>query len=297
MGMSNYPRGFSHGVALRGLPILNSYSGEVFWVDDSGSDGAKGTFERPFATLDYAIGKCAAGRGDLILAKQGHAETVTAAITLDVEGVSIVGLGVNGQLPAITGNGAIDAMTITADNCLIAGLQFPAPETDAQTADINIAAAGCSVIGTKHIGSQTGLNKVSFVTITVAGHDFLLEGIITDNVTVDVVTGISIEGACARGIIKDCLIGGSFSTAALADGATATLLKILNSVFKNTKAAAAVVSFSNNSTGFMRDCFVDGRHTTIASNLVTGTGMAFYETKVVEEAGVNALLLPVVDAD
>lgn len=115
--------------------------------------------------------------------------------------------------------------------------------------------------------------------------------------TVDVVTGVSIEGACTRGIIRNCLIGGSFSTAALADGALATLLYIDRCTFKNTKAATAVVSFSNNSTGSMRDCFIDGRHTTIASNFATGTGMACYEVKVIEQAALNALLMPVVDAE
>lgn len=297
MPISNYPNGFSQGVNIQGIPILNTYGGKTFWVDDSGSDGNSGTFDRPFDTIDYAIGKCVAGRGDIILVKPGHAETVTAAITMDVAGVSIIGLGVGGQRPTITPNGAIDAVTMTADNCSIQNIRFAAPETDAQTADVNIAAAGCSVVNTYHIGSKTGNNKVSFITITAAGHDFLLQGVMAYNVTVAVVIGVSIEGACARGVMRECFIEGDFSTAALADGATATLLFIDRCTFKNVAANTAVVSFSNNSTGTMRDCFVDGRHTTIASNLATGTGMAFYETYVVEEAAKNGLLMPAVDAD
>jgi hypothetical protein len=288
---------FPFGLNLGNMPLALAYPGKVFWVDDSGSDSWAGTFDHPFATIDHAIGHCVAGRGDIILVKAGHAETVTSAITLDIANTAIVGCGFGDSRPAITGNGTIDAINVTAAGCLVANLRFPAPETDNQTADINIAAAGVTVLNTYHIGSQTAKNKTSFITITSAGDDFVLDGVVTYNVTVDVVIGVSIEGACTRGIMRNCFIEGTFSTAALADGATATLLYFDRNTFKNVKAATAVVSFSNNSTGSMRDCFVDGRHTTIASNIAAGTGMAFYETKVIEEAAKNALLMPAVDAD
>lgn len=105
MGMSNYPHGFNNGVAIRGLPILNTYGGNVYWVHSgTGSNGNKGTFERPFATIDYAIGRCSPNQGDLILAKEGHAEAVSAAsgIDLDVAGVTVIGLGVGNARPTIT---------------------------------------------------------------------------------------------------------------------------------------------------------------------------------------------------
>jgi hypothetical protein len=279
------------------MPLAMAFPGKVFWVDDSGSDGNPGTFDRPFDTIDYAIGKCVAGRGDIIMVKAGHAETVTTSITLDVANVAIIGCGIGNSRPTITGNFAGDVITMTAAGCMVANLIFAAPLTDAQTADVNIAAAGCSVVNTKHIGSVSTENKVSFITITSAGHDFLLQNVMTYNVTVEVVIGVSIEGACARGTMRNCLIGGEFTTAALADGALATLLYFDRCTFKNTKADTSVVTFSNNSTGSMRDCFIDGRHSTIATNLVEGTGMGFYETYVVEEAAKNALLEPAVDAE
>lgn len=57
------------------------------------------SFENPLATIDYAIGLCTASQGDIILVAPGHAETLTGAadITLDVIGVSIIGIG-NGML-------------------------------------------------------------------------------------------------------------------------------------------------------------------------------------------------------
>ena len=76
MPISNYPGGFNNGVAIQGMPVLNNYSGNIFWVDSgTGSNGNKGTFNKPFATVDYAISQCTANNDDQVHVKAGHAET------------------------------------------------------------------------------------------------------------------------------------------------------------------------------------------------------------------------------
>jgi signal peptidase I len=97
---SNFPNGFVHGINIRGLPILQLHPGEVFWVNTSsvgptGSNGNDGTYKYPFSTYDYAIGRCVANRGDIIVIRPGHAENITAAsgVTNDVAGVATIGLG------------------------------------------------------------------------------------------------------------------------------------------------------------------------------------------------------------
>jgi hypothetical protein len=113
MPNTNYPAGFPQGITLRGVPLQQAQPGKVFWVSNAttlqvgekgGSDGNKGTFNAPFGTIDYAIGQCTAGRGDVIFVKPGHAETISAAgsIACDVAGVAIVGLGVGNARPTIT---------------------------------------------------------------------------------------------------------------------------------------------------------------------------------------------------
>ena len=79
--MSNFPNGFANGISVRGMPLLSSYPGKVFWVD-SGAPGGKGTFERPMATIDAAVALCTANNGDIIVVKPGHVETVSAAAGL-----------------------------------------------------------------------------------------------------------------------------------------------------------------------------------------------------------------------
>lgn len=277
-------------------------TGDIFFVDsNTGTDGAGygRNPDAPVATIDYAIGLCTASKGDVIFVLPQHAETVTAAITCDVAGISIIGLGHGRNRPTITGNGTIDAVTVTAAGVTIKNLIFDVPGTDAQTADINIAAANCTVIGTTHHGSTTGKNKVDIITITSAGHDALLDGVMIYNDTVEIVGGISIEGAAKRIEIKNCFIFDSIgiTNGAIYDGATALGLYVHDCVFGNAKANTVVAEFGNNTTGVMSKCFINGRHTTIQSNVTPGTGMAFHEVYGVEEAAKNGLLMPAVDAE
>ena len=300
MAMTNYPNGFSGGVSVRGVPLVTTPIGSVFYVDSNiGADTGKGTIARPFKTIDYAIGRCTDSKGDVILVFPQHAETVTAAITADVIGISIIGLGYGRDIPVITGNGAIDAMTITAAGVTVQNLEFAAPGTDAQTADINVAAANVALIGTRHIGSTTNKNKVDIITLAATADDCLIDGARIYNSVVEVVGGISIEGTCSRVEVCNCFVFDSigFTSGAIYDGATALQLYIHHNVFTNIKAATVVMEFGNNSTGVCSFNHIVGRHTTIASNVTAGTGMNFFENRVVEEAALNGAIMPAADAE
>lgn len=101
--------------------------GDVKWVD-SGASGSNatndGSYEKPYLTVDYAIGTCTASNGDAIVVKPGHAET-TSAIALDVAGVKIVGLGYGRNRPTITSSAtAADLVSVTAANCQIWNLRL-----------------------------------------------------------------------------------------------------------------------------------------------------------------------------
>jgi hypothetical protein len=251
------------------------------------------------STIAGALAKCTSANNDFVFCKAGHAETLTAALAVDVSGVSIIGLG-NGMLrPTITPNGAIDAFNVTAANVTIANLIFAAPVTDAQTADINIAAAGCTVRDTYHIGSDTALNKVDIITMTAAANDCLLDGIRVYNSVVECVGCFAIEGALARLEISNCFIFDSigWTNGAIYDGGTATAVFIHNNVIKNAKAATVVLELGNNTTGVCSFNHISGRHTTLASNVAAGTGMDFFENRVTEEAAVNGAIIPAADTD
>ena len=263
---------------------------QLFVPDPDGVD-------RIFTTITAAYAACVADRGDNILIHPAYTETVTAVKTLSKAGVSIIGLGKGTKRPTITGNGTIDVFSITGAGTTLENIIFPAPETDNQTADVNVAAAGVTLRNLYSIGSQTAKNKTDIITVASGGDDLLVEGCVAYNTVVDCVSWLSLEAAVARPIIRNCVIQGTFSTAALMDEAIATLVTVQNCLLKNIKAATAVVSFASNSTGVMSFCHVSGRHTTIASNIATGTGIDFFEVYATEEAAKNGMLLPAVDAE
>jgi len=275
-------------------------TGKVFYVNSTtGSDGNKG--EDPnfaVATIAQAQTLARASKGDVVIVMPGYTETRTTALTLSKAGVTYIGLGNGLARPSITGNGAIDAINITGANITLDNFQFHAPETDDQTADVNVAAAGVTLRNLYSIGSQTAKNKTDIITVASGAHDLLVENCVAYNTVVDCVSWLSLEAAVNRPVIRNCYVQGQFSTGVLMDEATATLATIENNLFKNTKAATAVVTFTTgNTTGVMRFNHCSGRHTTIASNIVPGTGMDFFENLVVEEAAHNGILIPAADAD
>lgn len=131
LNLTNYTSGFPYGVSLHGVPMLNAHHGNVWWVNSAtGANGGgnDGTRERPFATLDYAIGRCTANNGDIILLAPNHAETVTGigGITADVAGISIIGLGNYNQRPRFLMDGAttvtfaVSAADVSISNIVMA---------------------------------------------------------------------------------------------------------------------------------------------------------------------------------
>src|SRR3990167_2890165 len=94
MSRSNFSR-FRDGISVNGVTMQVPHTGRTYYVNNSttaaelqegaigGSDGNDGlTPERPLATIDAAINKCSAGRGDTIFVLAGHTESVTNATTI-----------------------------------------------------------------------------------------------------------------------------------------------------------------------------------------------------------------------
>jgi hypothetical protein len=121
--VTNFTNGFPNGVTLRGVPVLNTYSGKVFFVSNSGSNlGYNGTYESPFQTLTFALTQCTADKGDIIFLMPGYTEAISSAaeLTVDKAGVSIIGLGSGSDRPTFTFDTATTAsILVSADNVTI----------------------------------------------------------------------------------------------------------------------------------------------------------------------------------
>jgi len=175
--ISNYPQGFTYGINVRGMPLLQMQNGNVYWLDNSsvlstpqsvaGSDGNRGTYQRPFSTLAGALGFCAQGRGDIIIVGSGHRETISNATTvaLNVAGVAVIGQGAGLFRPtfildtAATANIPVRSAAMSIQNCLFL----------ANFADI-------TSLFTANSASVTASIATTVMTVTVVGSGTLYPG-------------------------------------------------------------------------------------------------------------------------
>lgn len=256
--------------------------------------------DRLFKTISAADAAMVDNTNARALIMPGHTESSATEISLTTVGAEFIGLGRGPLRPTYTTTGAVNAISLDGNYQTLANVGFAVPGIDSVPADIDVVGAGCQILNTFHLGSTTSKNKVDFITLTATANDTLIDGMRAYNVTVEMTGGgISIEGACSR--VEICNVGIfdriGYALGAIYDGATALDLFIHDCTFSNAKAGTVVAEFGNNSVGVMRDCFINGRHTTIASNVTTGTGMNFFNVLAVEEAAKNAIAIPAVDAE
>lgn len=258
--IANYPDGFAAGVSIRGVPLIQTHPGKVFWVGNSAtllvgekgaSNGNKGGFLDPFLTIDYAVGQCAANRGDIIFVRPGHTETVTAAagLDLDVAGIALVGLGSGSNRPTVnfttatTADMDVDAANITMVNFLFTG------GIDALAAPIDVNAADFKLI------------NCEWRDVTGQATDVILADANADRLLID---GHVHHGAAAAGgasaialigmdnpTIRNFKLVGNFSVGAIDIRTTAAVdVDISNGYVWNKNAAdIAVVDTITASTG------------------------------------------------
>lgn len=162
-------------------------SGKVFYVCnataredmqtgvDNAANGRRADY--PLATLDYAVGLCTAGAGDTIVCLPGHAETVNAAafITMDISGVTVVGIGNGNARPTFTwATDTASTIVMTAANCRFTNCIFDLRLPSALVSGIVISAAGCKIdnclcrLGT----AGTGTAPLQWI-LTTAAADYL----------------------------------------------------------------------------------------------------------------------------
>ena len=218
---------------------------DVYFVDSgNGADGNDGRDPgKPMATIDAAINRCTASQGDVILVQPGHAETLTAQISLDVIGVSIIGIGEGTLKPQITVAGAIDGIDIGANNCAVENIGFPV-STAGALSQINVDAADAKVtFCTFHEGASDLLGTV---TITASGE----RPTITDNDVFVDANGpdewVLFEGVVDRPVIKRNTVVCSDGTDGFDEGAinakavAVTNLVSKDNVFLGADAATAI---------------------------------------------------------
>lgn len=326
MSIANYEGGFSDGVTIRGVPISVTHPGKVFWVSNSsvqlpnqkgGSDSNDGKFNAPFSTITKALSMCVDGRGDVIMVKPNHAESVSAAAGLDLnkDGVAIIGLGLGTSRPTITLDTANTAtVAVSADNVSVKNVLFKANFLNIATC-FNVANAqvakdftvdGCefqdnsvilNFVACVKIGTTANIadgltlvnNKVfaKILTTVPAGQTFLVTASIIDRLNVSKNTVIYPK------TLND--------TATLVEAGALDLTNAViagNYAFRpstSTTGGSLIGSSSTACSGFVMDNYSAHLDATAGLLIATGTKFSFFNnySMVTGAADKSALINPV----
>lgn len=227
--LSNFPLGFRRGVSIAGMPVLNTYGGNVFWVN-SATGGNRGTRDKPFSTLDAAFSDCTANQGDIIFVMPNHAETITGAggITHDVAGVSVIGLGNYNQRPRfLMDAGTSVSYLISAADAVVSNLDFASGHSNVATC-FDVTAVGAHIDSCKFGNNTT--NEDFVLCIKASGADASANGLKVTNcewytIDTDDSAMISFVGSAADiRIMYNLMITSSATAAQLVTSATGKIL-------------------------------------------------------------------------
>lgn len=298
------------------IGTLMGASGKTFYVcNRTGGGGVNdanhGTFDAPFSTIDYAIGACVAGRGDLIVVKVGHSETISAAggIACDVAGVTIVGMGVGDLRPVVNiGTATSASITVSAANVTWRNMRILSTFADVVAAFV-VTAAGFALLDCDIGDSAINLNFLSAVKCTgttdgeangirLQRNTFLsqdaatlgfvifaadvLKATIEDNIIVSEGTGLATIFTCLTGKdIRMCSVQRNY----LSNKATSG-----NLAYSNDTA-------SPNNSGIIAENRV--RHADVTTSHTMGAvgGCGFFNNLSASTDAVSGFVLPAIDVD
>lgn len=222
--MSTYQNGFADGVVIRGVPITQMHPGMVFYVGNNPvklvgeigeSDSNNGSFYKPFTTINKAISMCAANRGDIIIVRAGHNETISTAagITMNVAGVALIGQGRGSMRPTISVSGSTAAsFSVTGSSCLISNILFIGV-IDAITTVVRVEATDV-ILADIEYRDTSATQCVTFMSLVSASRSKILNLVYRGDTATGTVRAIGITGGSDIEITVDYM-DGNFSTGAI----------------------------------------------------------------------------------
>jgi len=301
MPITSYPHGFAHGVAIQGMPIIYTRNprANVYWVDSiHGSNGNSGTEKYPFATIDYAIGRCTANQGDIIFVAPGHAETIIAAtgMVADIAGISIIGQGNEVNRPHITfATDTAASVVISANDVRISNMMFTCNIASQVTMlDCN---AKRTIIDNCYFTEGTA-QGLTFIDINGGGAN-ACDGIKVDHCTFNAPTAganaaIELGEVADSIIISNCEAFGDFADAAIHNptGKVLTNLTIKDCILSNLQTGDHAIELVSACTGIAARNFL---YADAFATAFDPGSLKCFECYSVSSVDKNARLNPVVE--
>lgn len=293
--------------------VAGGRSNAIKWVHSgTGVDATtKGTFDAPYATLDYAIGTCVASRGDVIMIKEGHAETITGAggIAGDVAGIRIIGLGHNRSRPRFLMDGAATVtFTISANNISVSNCIFAAGHADI-TKCFDVTAEGFGSYANLFEDNVAGENFLSAINAsgTTDNEADYLQAIGNEFLSADAaaLAFVLIAADLDQLVIEDNLIvteGTGLATIFTSlTGKDVTRCSVQRNQL-SSKATAGNLGYSNdtaspNNSGIIAENRVGASDVTGAMVLGVVGGCRMFDNLVVSTDALSGFVMPAIDVD
>ena len=268
--------------------------GDTYFVNSViGNDTNNGkSVERPFATIDAAIGACTANNGDTIFVMPGHDENPLVSIEADVAGIRIIGLGDGTSRPTITFGAAAATLAISAASVLVSGLRFDLGTVAATVTDaINITANGATVEDCETVPHATS-QFTNHLTATDAQFVVIRNNKFHSLETASSTSGIVLDGCDDIEVVGND-VQGHFTEHALDNTTPASCDEILRAyIAYNTIRNASVtagdlaVELDANATGFFNQNMLSCGLATTAAGYDIGN-MASMESYIVDDQGID----------
>lgn len=260
MSLTNFPNGVtSFGVpVMGGGGVIPATTGTYFFVySGDGADGNSGLSpDDPLATIDAAINKCTADKGDVIIVMPGHAETITTAagIVVDVNGISIIGLGNGRNRPVITFGATAARIPVSADNVVIRNLVFLSGIADV-VSGVTVTGDDVALIECEWAVSGAALEFLQMLDIDTAVRCQVVGCRFLASTTAGTNTGIRLDTATACRIAHSELRG-DFTTGAISgtagSAAASTDVTIEHNLIENRDTTTGVcIDLHNSGTGIV----------------------------------------------
>jgi len=291
------------------MPVLSNLgvkllsNANVFFVDSGATnatdanDGEHGnSWDMPFATVDYAIGKCTANQGDIILVAPGHTETKSASgalVTCDVAGVTIIGVGSGSLRPTLTlSHTGAKAFDIDAANCTVTNFYIDATGIDEVAMPIDVGAAFFTLCDCYVLMANS--TKQATLAVSTSGAANAADDMVIKNCTflapnAGADEAIELEEVENNVQISNCRIIGDFANACIHNptGKVLTNLLIEHCYLENTQTGDHSIELISACTGILAyNCYVNDM--TQATGVDPGSCKSFecYHCDTVDVSGI-----------
>lgn len=319
-GPNNYPNGVGANLTIREIPIHVAFPGRIFWVYNGsalmasqrgGSNGNKGSFQSPFSTVAFALTQTTAARGDIIMVKPGHAETISDATSfaMSTSGVAIVGLGTGALRPTFTFSTANTAtIPVSADNCAVKNCIFTANFLSIAAAFTvasakNFAIEDCYFVDTSSILNFLNIVKTTGAANTADGLTFSTNvvdnlGVTANNtavLTANTIDRLTFKGNNLKWAVQNDVAAGVIATAGILTNADIGNNKAYRP--NTTTAGGSLVNVGGTtSSGWLYNNYVQTLTTTTDLICTANVGFGFFENKVTGVKGASGFLIPATDS-